>query len=216
MRKVSMPADSPRRGLLGHGSILTATSVANRTSPVLRGVWIVENILGAPAPVPPPGVETDLTQEEVPEGMMANTLRERLEIHRANPTCASCHQIMDPLGLALENFDLIGRWRDRDEGHPINTSSQLIDGTPINSPVDMRNALLTRGDTIATSVTEKLMTYALGRHLEPDDMPAVRKIINDTAEVDYRFSDVILGIVESLPFQYKVAIANPQQPIANR
>jgi len=216
MRKVTLPASSPRRGLLGHGSILTATSVANRTSPVIRGVWIVENILGAPAPVPPPGVETDLTQEEGSAGMVPNTLRERLELHRANPTCASCHQIMDPLGLALENFDLIGRWRERDEGQPINTSSQLIDGTPINSPVDMRNALLTRGDTIAMSITEKLMTYALGRLLEADDMPTVRKIINETAAVDYRFSDVILGIVESLPFQYKVAIENPQQPIANR
>ncbi len=216
MRKVTLPASSPRRGLLGHGSILTATSVANRTSPVIRGVWIVENILGAPAPVPPPGVETDLTQEEGAEGKVPNTLRERLELHRANPTCAACHQIMDPMGLALENFDLIGRWRETDEGQPINTSSQLIDGTPINSPVDMRNALLTRGDTIATSVTEKLLTYALGRLLEPDDMPAVRKIINDTAALDYRFSDVIFGIVESLPFQYKVAIENPQQPIANR
>ena len=216
MRKVTLPASSPRRGLLGHGSILTATSVANRTSPVIRGVWIVENILGAPAPVPPPGVETDLTQEEGAQGGVPNTLRERLELHRANPTCAACHQIMDPMGLALEHFDLIGRWREKDEGQPINTSSQLIDGTPINSPVDMRNALLTRGDTIATSITEKLMTYALGRLLEADDMPAVRKIINDTAQVDYRFSDVVVGIVESLPFQYKVAIENPQQPIAKR
>ena len=216
MRKVTLPASSPRRGLLGHGSILTATSVANRTSPVIRGVWIVENILGAPAPVPPPGVETDLTQEEGAQGGVPNTLRERLELHRANPTCAACHQIMEPMGLALENFDLIGRWREKDEGQPINTSSQLIDGTPINSPVDMRNALLTRGDTIATSITEKLMTYALGRLLEADDMPAVRKIINDTAQVNYRFSDVVLGIVESLPFQYKVAIENPQQPIAKR
>ena len=216
MRKVTLPASSPRRGLLGHGSILTATSVANRTSPVIRGVWIVENILGAPAPIPPPGVETDLTQEEGAQGGVPNTLRERLELHRANPTCAACHQIMDPMGLALENFDLIGRWREKDEGQAINTSSQLIDGTPINSPVDMRNALLTRVDTIATSITEKLMTYALGRLLEADDMPTVRKIINETAAVDYRFSDVILGIVESLPFQYKVAIENPQQPIANR
>lgn len=215
MRKVAFPVDSPRRGLLGHGSILTATSVANRTSPVLRGVWIMENILGAPAPVPPPGVETDLTQEAA-EGKVANTLRERLEMHRDNPTCASCHQIMDPLGLALENFDLIGRWRDTDEGQPINTSSQLIDGTPINDPVDMRKALLSRGETIATSITEKLMTYALGRLLEPDDMPAVRKIINETVAVDYRFSDVIVGIVESYPFQYKVAIENPQQPVAIR
>lgn len=216
MRRVAISADSPRRGLLGHGSILTATSVANRTSPVLRGVWIVENILGAPAPIPPPGVETDLTQEGAADGRVANTLRERLEMHRDNPTCASCHQIMDPLGLALENFDLIGRWRDRDEGQVINTSSYLIDGTPINSPVDMRNALLSRGETIATSITEKLMTYALGRLLEPDDMPAVRKIVNATAESEYRFSDVMLGIVESFPFQYKVAVESPQQPIANR
>ncbi|MDT8397527.1 MAG: DUF1592 domain-containing protein [Pseudomonadales bacterium] len=216
MRKVALPADSPRRGLLGQGSILTATSVANRTSPVLRGAWIVENILGVPRPVPPPGVETDLSQGSIPEGKVANTLRERLEMHRVNPTCAACHQIMDPLGLALENFDLIGRWRDKEEGHPINTSSHLIDGTPITSPVDMRNALLARGDTVATSITEKLLTYALGRTLKPYDMPAVRKIVNATAAENYRFSNVILRIVQSLPFQYKVAVDTPQHPPADR
>ena len=216
MRKVSLPASSPRRGLLGHGSILTATSVANRTSPVLRGAWIVENILGAAVPLPPPGVETDLTQESTPDGMQANTLRERLEAHRADPNCASCHQIMDPLGLALENFDLIGRWRDTEDGHPIETSTKMIDGTEINNPVDMRNALLARGETIATSITEKLLIYALGRMLEPHDMSAVRKVIRETADNDYRFSDVILGIVESYPFQYKVAIENQQQPVASR
>lgn len=216
MRRVALAADSPRRGLLGHGSILTATSAADRTSPVVRGAWIVENILGAPVPTPPPGVETDLSQDSVPEGKVANTLRERLELHRANPTCSSCHQIMDPLGLAMENFDLIGRWRDTEDGHPIDPSSSLVDGTPINSPMDMRAALLARGDTVATSISEKLLTYALGRTLEPYDMPAVRKIVNATTAEEYRFSAVILGIVQSLPFQYKIATDTALQTATSR
>jgi len=215
MRRVALPADSPRRGLLGHGSILTATSVANRTSPVVRGAWIVEDIMGAPVPTPPPGVETDLTNDKVPAGIVVNTLRERLELHRANPSCAACHQIMDPIGLALENFDLIGRWRTRENGYALNTLTELIDGTPIDGPVALRNAILDRGDAVASNFIEKLLAYALGRHLHSPDMSAVRKIANSTAANQYRFSDIVLGIVESAPFRKKIVEA-PITTVAER
>src|SRR5690606_21421248 len=215
MRRVPLPPESPRRGILGNGSILTATSVANRTSPVVRGAWIVEDLMGAPVPTPPPGVETDLTNEEVPEGTVANTLRERLELHRANAACASCHQIMDPIGLALENFDLIGRWRTSEDGHPLNTRTQLIDGTPISGPEDLRRALLDRGDAVASNFVEKLMSYALGRHVHAPDMAAVRRIANAAAADQYRFSDIVLGIVESDPFR-KVIVEAPATEVAER
>ena len=201
MRRVPLPEDSPRRGLLGQGSILTATSAANRTSPVVRGTWIVEDLLGAPVPTPPPGVETDLGEENVPEGIVVNTLRERLELHRANPACASCHEIMDPIGLALENFDLIGRWRTEENGFPLNPNTTLIDGTPIDGPTTLRHALLDRGDAVASTIIEKLLSYALGRHVHSPDMAAVRDIAKNAAENDYRFSDIVLGIVESAPFR---------------
>jgi hypothetical protein len=205
MRRVPLPANSPRRGLLGHGSILTATSVANRTSPVIRGAWIVEHVLGAPVPTPPPGVETDLSEESAPDGREFTTLRDRLEAHRANPTCASCHQIMDPIGFALENFDLVGRWRDVENGHPLNTQSSLIDGTPIDGPVTLRKAVLARGDSVATSLAEKLLMYALGRGIEPQDMPFIRTIVHNAEGKGYRFSDLVLGIVRSAPFRMNVA-----------
>jgi hypothetical protein len=207
MRRVPLPQDSPRRGLLGQGSILTATSVANRTSPVIRGAWIVENLLGAPVPVPPPGVETDLSKESAPDGHVFNTLRERLEEHRANPVCASCHQIMDPIGLALENFDLIGRWRDSENGFPLNTRTTMVDGTVIDGPVLLRKALLGRSESLVSTITEKLLVYAIGRGIEAADMPAVRKIVHTAAATDYRFSDVVLGIVNSEPFLKKIAAA---------
>lgn len=205
MRRVPLPANSPRRGLLGHGSILTATSVANRTSPVIRGAWIVEHLLGAPVPTPPPGVETDLSNETAPEGRTFNTLRDRLEVHRENPTCASCHQIMDPIGLALENFDLVGRWRTQENGFALNTHTQMVDGTAIDGPVLLREALLARSDSLVTTITEKLMTYALGRAVEAHDMPAVRKVVKEGAADDYRFSDIVLGIVQSEPFLQRSA-----------
>jgi hypothetical protein len=208
MRRVQLPPDSPRRGLLGHGSVLTATSVANRTSPVVRGAWIVEHLLGAPVPTPPPGVETDLSNDSAPEGRATNTLRERLELHRENPTCASCHQIMDPIGLALENFDLVGRWRDSENGIPLNTRTEMVDGTAIDGPVLLRNALLDRSDSLVTTVVEKLMIYALGRGIEAPDMPAVREVVHDSAASDYRFSDVIIGIVNSDPFLNRTATGN--------
>jgi hypothetical protein len=207
MRRVSLPADSPRRGLLGHGSILTATSVANRTSPVVRGAWIVEELLGAPVPTPPPDVETDLGDENVPAGGLVDTLRDRLELHRANPSCASCHQIMDPIGLALENFDLIGRWRTEENGKALNTTTELIDGTRIDGPTTLRHALLDRGDAVASTIIEKLLSYALGRHLHAQDMAAVRKIAAGAKENEYRFSDIVLGIVESTPFRMNIVEA---------
>ncbi|MDR2212712.1 MAG: DUF1592 domain-containing protein, partial [Pseudomonadales bacterium] len=211
MRRVPLPEDSPRRGLLGHGSILTATSVANRTSPVIRGAWILENILGVPAPVPPPGVETDLSKDTSPEGRVFNTLRERLEQHRANPTCASCHQLLDPIGLALENFDLIGRWRDNENGNQLNTHTELTDGTMIDGPADLRAALLGRSDAVVNTITEKLMIYALGRMIEAYDMPAIRQVVNNAAANDYRFSAIVLGIVQSAPFRMNVTSGAEEQ-----
>jgi hypothetical protein len=215
MRRVSLPADSPRRGLLGQGSILTATSVANRTSPVVRGAWIVEELLGAPVPTPPPDVETDLGDENVPAGGLVDTLRDRLEVHRANPSCASCHQIMDPIGLALENFDLIGRWRTEENGKALDTTTELIDGTRIDGPATLRRALLDRGDAVASTMIEKLLSYALGRHLHAQDMAAVRQIAAGARENEYRFSDIVLGIVESTPFRMKI-VAAPGTKVAAR
>jgi hypothetical protein len=203
MRRVQLPETSPRRGLLGKGSLLTATSVADRTSPVIRGEWIVTHLLGAPVPEPPPGDEADLSAE-APIAREDDTLRERLERHRANPTCASCHQIMDPLGLALENFDLVGRWRTADNGKPVDASAALTDGTPINGPADVRRALLARSDVFVTALTEQLLTYALGRAVDYRDMSAVREIARSAKDDDYRFSSIVLGITASKPFLMRV------------
>jgi hypothetical protein len=201
-RRVPLAADSPRRGLLGHGSLLTVTSVTSRTSPVIRGAWIVENLLGIPAPVPPPNVETTLEGDD--GGAVASSVRERLEAHRANPTCASCHRIMDPIGFALENFDLIGAWRETDAGVPIDATGELVDGTYLDGPAALREALLGRSEAFVTTSTEKLMTYALGRAIEYYDMPTVRAIVRAAAEEDYRFSALVLGIVNSAPFRSKI------------
>jgi hypothetical protein len=201
-RRVELDPESARGGLLGHGSLLTATSVANRTSPVVRGAWIVENLLGAEVPPPPPGVEADLSGARSPAE--AKTLRQRMEAHRTNPVCAACHQVVDPFGFALENFDLIGRWRDTDAGEPIDATAVLTDGTPIRGPKDLRAALLDRPDAFVTALTEKLMTYALGRILTADDKPAVRRIVAGAAAEDYRFSAVVLGIAQSAPFRLQV------------
>jgi hypothetical protein len=201
-RRVALDPASPRRGLLGQGSVLTVTSVATRTSPVIRGRWILENVLGTPAPVPPPGVDTNL--EKDPEAMKTPSLRQRLEAHRSSPVCGSCHRIMDPIGLALENFDLIGAWRQRDGRVTIDASGQLVDGTPLHGPSDLRAALLARRDAFVTNATERLLTYALGRPIQYDDMPTVRTIVRGAASSDYRFSTIILGIVESAPFQMRM------------
>jgi hypothetical protein len=201
-RKLALPPDSPRGGLLGQGSLLTVTSVTSRTSPVIRGSWILENVLGVPAPVPPPNVETTLEGDK--GGVVATTVRQRLEAHRANAVCASCHRIMDPIGFALENFDLIGAWRETDGDSPIDAAGELMDGTHIDGPLALREALLGRSEAFVTTATEKLLTYALGRAVEYYDMPTVRAIVRSAAEQDYRFSALVLGIVSSAPFQSKM------------
>ncbi len=201
-RRIEWPADSPRRGLLGQGSILTVTSVATRTSPVTRGRWILENLLGTPAPIPPPGVDTNL--EKNAEEVKNTSLRHRLEAHRTNPACASCHKIMDPIGFALENYDLVGTWRDIDGKSPVDASGQLVDGTKLNGPADLRQALLSRSDAFVTNATEKLFTYALGRPVQYFDMPMVRGVVRHAAQNDYRFSSLVLGVVSSDAFQMKL------------
>ena len=198
-RRVALE-DEARGGLLGHGSILTVTSYANRTSPVNRGKWVLENILGTPPPPPPP----DVPDLETAEGGQALSMREAMEQHRANPVCASCHRLMDPVGLSLENFDAIGRWRDRSETRgAIDATGELPDGTPFDGPSGLKAALLSHPDRFVTTVTEKLMTYALGRGVEYYDAPAVRAIVRDAAGDGYRLSSLVKGVVRSAPFQMR-------------
>jgi hypothetical protein len=205
MRRFEWPADSPRRGILGHGSVLTATSAPNRTSPVVRGQWLMQSLLGAEVPSPPPGAEADLSAEaSESEGLVGDTVRERLELHRANPTCASCHAIMDPLGLTLENFDLLGRWRDSENGHAIDASARLVDGTSLSGPHDLREALLARSEVFVATLTERLMTYAMGRELESHDMPVVRSVVRSAAEDHHTFRALVQAIVASDSFQKRV------------
>jgi mono/diheme cytochrome c family protein len=193
--------DEARKGLLGHGSILTLTSHATRTSPVVRGKFILENILGTPPPGPPPDVPA-LKENE--KGQKPKTMREQLAEHRANPTCASCHKIMDPIGFALENFDAVGAWRTEDAGVAIDASGELSDGTKIDGVVALRKSILARPDLFAGTMTEKLLVYALGRGLDAHDMPVVRGILRTAAAQDYRFSSLILGVVDSVPFQMRM------------
>ncbi len=200
-RRVSWPADSPRRGLLGQGSILTVTSIATRTSPVQRGKWLLENVLGTP-PNPPPANVPPLTENKA--GAKQLSVRERMEMHRKNEPCAGCHKVLDPLGFALENFDGVGQWRAIDEsGDKINASGVLADGTKVDGVDTLRAALLNRPNVFVGTMTAKLLTYALGRGLEYYDMPAVRAIVHRAAQHDYRFSSLILGIVESTPFEMR-------------
>jgi len=201
VRRVPLAANDPRRGLLGHGSVLTVTSAANRTSPVVRGKWVLDNLLGMPPPQPPPGVETNLEKDAAQ--VKVTSLRQRLEIHRANAVCASCHKVMDPIGLTLENFDHVGKWRTADGKTTIDATAQLVDGTKLDGPLSLRRALLERSDVFATVATEKLLTYASGRAVQFQDMPAVRAIIRDAARDKYRFSSLVLGIVKSTPFQMR-------------
>jgi hypothetical protein len=198
-RRVPVPSDA-RRGLLGHGSLQLVTSNPNRTSPVMRGKWILENLIGTAAPLPPPDVPP---LEEKPTAT-AKSVRERIEQHRASPACAGCHKIMDPIGLAMENFDAVGRWRTSDEGVAIDASAQLVDGTPLNGPSSLRKAMLDRQDVFIAALTEKLMMYGVGRETKYFDMPAVRTVMRDAAKNRYRFSDLVLGVVKSAPFQMKV------------
>ena len=200
-RRVEIP-DPQRRGLLGHGSVLTVTSRPNRTSPVLRGKWILMNILGAPPPDPPADVPA-LEEDEVGNHSKADTVRARLAEHRRNPVCAGCHAAIDPPGFALENYDAVGRWREVDDAfRPIDASGTLPDGTAFDGVVGFRNALASRPEQFVTNVTEKLLTYALGRGIEPWDMPAVRRIVRETAP-DYRLADVVAAVTRSIPFRMR-------------
>jgi hypothetical protein len=203
--------DEARRGLLGQGSVLTVTSYATRTSPVLRGKWILTNILGTPPPAPPPNVPA---LKENNEGGKVLSVRERLEEHRKSPACASCHKIMDPLGFALENFDAIGQWRAKSEdGAPIDASGVLLDGSKVDGPTTLRASLMSRPDVFVSTLTEKLMTYALGRGVDYNDQPAIRAIVARAAADHYRFSDLVSGIVKSPPFRMKIKIApDPTSP----
>ncbi|HLG56705.1 MAG TPA: DUF1592 domain-containing protein [Vicinamibacterales bacterium] len=210
VRRVTRAENDPRRGLLGQGSILTVTSAANRTSPVVRGKWVLENLLGMPPPQPPPGVETNL--EKDPTQVKVTSLRQRLEAHRANAACASCHKVMDPIGLSLENFDHVGKWRTEDGKTAIDATAQLVDGTRLDGPLALRRALLERSDVFATVATEKLLTYAVGRAVRPQDMPAVRRIVRDAARVEHRFSALVLGIVKSTPFQMRTKAEQEGRP----
>ena len=201
-RRVAL-GDENRRGLLGEGTVLAVTSYPNRTSPVLRGKWILENILGTPPPAPPPNVPT---LKENSDGGRIMSVRERLEEHRKNPSCATCHRVMDPLGFSLDNFDATGEWRTKEApGVPVDAAGQLADGTPVDGPVALRKALLKRPEQFVRTMTEKLLTYALGRGLEYYDMPVVRAIARDAARQNNRFSALIMGVVRSTPFQMKKA-----------
>jgi hypothetical protein len=202
-RRVTL-RDPNRRGLLGKGAILMVTSYANRTAPVIRGAWILENILGTPPAAPPPNVEGF---KENKEGETAKTIREILTQHRENPSCNSCHGIMDPLGLSLENFDAIGRWRTKDKwaGERIDASGVLADGTPVASPQDLREALMRHPQQFVQTMTEKMMTYALGRRADYYDMPSVRRIVQEAGAENYRFSSIVTRIVESPNFRMRKA-----------
>ncbi|HTA46751.1 MAG TPA: DUF1592 domain-containing protein [Bryobacteraceae bacterium] len=199
-RRVQVPEDA-RRGLLGQGSMLLVTSNANRTSPVQRGKWVLENLLGSPPPLPPPNVPP---LKENTGGGVVTSVRERMEEHRANPVCAGCHKIMDPIGLSLENFDGVGAWRTVDSGFKIDASGQLVDGTPLNGPASLRAALVNRPEAFIGNLTDKLLMYGLGRETKYYDMPVVRGVMHEAAPDRYRFSDLVLGIVKSAPFQMRM------------
>jgi hypothetical protein len=198
-RRVTL-TDPNRFGLLGKGAILMVTAYPNRTSPVLRGAYILENITGTPPSPPPPNVPAF---KENKDGEAAKTVRQIMEAHRANPTCNACHGVMDPLGFSLENFDTIGEYRSMDKftRTKIDTSGKLADGTAVNGPADLRKALLSHPEQFVQTFTEKMMTYALGRGVQYYDMPSIRKIVKTSARDNYKFSDIVLGIVNAPAFQ---------------
>ena len=198
LRRVDLPADSPRGGLLGHGSLLAITSHPDRTSPVLRGKWVLTNLMGTPPPPPPPDVPA--LKEEKP-GVRPPTLREQLSVHRAKPVCASCHDTIDPAGFALEHFDAIGRWRDRDGSlNAIDSSAVLPDGSEVQGVEELKAALVRKPERFATTVAERLLTYALGRGLEYYDAPSVRQIVSKSAKDGYRIQSLIVNVAQSYPF----------------
>ena len=198
-RQVSYPDDT-RRGLLGQGSILTLTSHGDRTSPVLRGKWVLEVLLGTPPPPPPPDVPVLEKTASAHDGKFLS-VAEQLAQHRASPICSSCHNVIDPIGLALDHFDVTGAWRIKDRGVPVSTDGELYDGTKLHGVADLRAALLARSDVVVSHFTEMLTAYALGRRVEPYDMPTIRQILRDARPHDYRLSDLILGITHSAAFR---------------
>ena len=202
-RRVTL-TDERRFGLLGKGSVLAVTSHAERTSPVERGKWVLDNILAAPVPPPPPIPGAGVFADPVP-GEMPKSMREQMVEHRKNPVCASCHNVMDPIGLSLENFDVDGSWRAEDGGTPIDATGQLVDGTKVDGVVTLRKALVAHPDVFQRAITEKLLIYALGRGLDARDMPAVRAIMREAAGRDYRFQSLVLAVVHSTPFTMRVA-----------
>jgi hypothetical protein len=203
-----VPTPEFRRGLLGQGSILTLTSVADRTSPVQRGKWVMEVLLGTPPPPPPPNVPLLDEVKAALNGKMLST-RERMEEHRKNPACTSCHRVIDPLGLALENFDATGAWRIKDNEVPVDSVGDLYDGTKMDGPAGLRQALVKHADVFLLSFTENLVTYALGRRVEYADMPAVRAIIRDAGKTNNRMSAFVLGVVNSAAFRMAKPDAQP-------
>ena len=208
--------DENRFGLLGKASVLAVTSYTTRTAPTIRGKWVLENILAAPPPAPPPNVPSLESSNKDGKPL---SVRQMLEMHRANPVCASCHARMDPLGLSLENFDAIGQWRSADAGRPIDASGVLLDGTKVDGPRELRQALMAQKTQFVHAATEKLLTYALGRGLEYYDAPTVRAIDRAAATNDYRWSSLILGIVKSAPFQMRAGQMRSAAPLttaANR
>jgi hypothetical protein len=199
-RRVEFGPDAPRGGLLRQGSILTVTSYATRTSAVIRGKWILSNLLGVPPPPPPPNVPALKETAVIGKSL---SMRERLAEHRANPACSGCHKLMDPVGFAMENYDAVGRWRAAEDGKPIDNSGGLPDGSKFDGVVGLQKALLSRPDLFASKFTEKLLTYALGRGVGYYDAPAVRGVVKQAQATDYKFSSFILGIVNSTPFQMR-------------
>ncbi len=194
--------DERRFGLLGKGAVLMVSSYPNRTSPVLRGKWLLEKIMGTPPAAPPPEVEGFV---EIEVGQEYTTVRERLETHRANPSCNGCHGVIDPLGFSLENFDAVGRWQDIDRmaRTPIDSSGVMADGTVVGSPSALRNAILSRPEQFVQTFTEKLMTFGLGRGVKYQDMPTVRQIVREAAPDNYKFSTLVMKIVSSDQFRLK-------------
>jgi hypothetical protein len=212
-RRVTLPPElDMRRGLLGKGALLTVTSAAARTSPVTRGKWFLQTFLGVEPPQPPPDVPAI---QERPADATGNvkppTMRQTMEAHHANVTCATCHKIFEPIGLALENFDAVGTWRTQDEGGPIDASGVLVDGTKVDGVASLRDTLVRYSDQFVRVVAEKLLTYALGRGVEYDDMPMVRSIVRDSAASKYRFSTLVMSIVNSAPFQMNMKTADSNQ-----
>jgi hypothetical protein len=202
-RKVTVPDREQRGGILGHGSLLAVSSYSDRTSPVLRGKWLLDNLLGTPAPPPPPGVDTTLQEQA---GVTPKSIRERLAQHRQNPVCSSCHAVIDPLGFALENYDVVGGWRREDEwGNPVDSVGMMPDGTEIRGLAGLRSVMLKQSDSFVGNVTSKLMAYGLGRRVEYYDQPAVRQVVKNAAAENYRWSSIIVGIVKSPAFLMRQA-----------